>query len=211
MEKIGIIDYGMGNLYSVQNAVEWIGIESKICSSPEQLKSCTRFILPGVGAFPKCMERLHSSGLFQELSSQVLTQKKPILGICLGMQILAYIGLEGGQNKGLEWISGTIRHIHEKKLELKVPHIGWNNVVFNQNNILSETLKKKQELNFYFVHSYFFDTEKSENVLATCEYNGVEIVAAVIKENIIGTQFHPEKSQDNGIEFLSSFIKWNPC
>lgn len=196
-----IIDYGVGNVYSVRNALNELGYKVKISSSEDDLESAAALILPGVGAFGAAVAQLKSNGLDEKLNRQVIEKKKPILGICLGMQLLADSSEENGFHQGLGWIPGMV-----KKLELpsgfKVPHVGWNATEIRKECAMFDRLGT--EPNFYFDHSYHFVCDK-KYVAATCSY-GMEVVAAVNYENISGVQFHPEKSQVNGLKLFRGFL-----
>jgi glutamine amidotransferase len=204
---IGIIDYGMGNLLSVFNAVEYLGFDAEICADPARLYLMEKIILPGVGAFGDCMKNLKGGGFKEVLNQLVLKEKKPILGICLGMQAMAKIGHEGGNFKGLGWFDAEVVRIEPSDPKLKVPQIGWNNVVWKKDHPVLKGLPESPDL--YFVHSFHMKCKRTEDLLAVCDYGG-EVTAAVAKDNICATQFHPEKSQDYGLKILENFLTWNP-
>jgi len=203
---VGLIDYGMGNLHSVFNALELIGSDVEICSSPESLKDKDRFILPGVGAFRDCINNLEERGFSQALDELVLEEKRPILGICMGMQVMANRGFEGGEYAGLGWIEGNVVPIRRMNTRLKIPHVGWNSLDRHADDTLLKGLPENADV--YFVHSYYMNCKNKLDVIATCEY-GEPLTAAVHRENIFGTQFHPEKSQDYGLRILENFVRWN--
>lgn len=198
---ISIVDYGMGNLRSIQNALTYIGVDSRITGSPDEILKSEKLILPGVGSFRVAMENLKRKGLLPALNKAVLEQKIPVLGICLGMQLLAEQGEEDGPTKGLGWIPGEVKHF-PKKDKIKVPHIGFNTVSFKSEDILFSGLNNCAD--FYFVHSYHMICRDPYNVSSWSKY-GEEFVAGVHHENIFGTQFHPEKSQSNGLRVLKNF------
>lgn len=204
---IAIIDYGMGNIHSVRNAFDYLGYEAVITGEPEILRRADSLVLPGVGAFGQCMRNLRESGLDEVLTEAVLRQGKPFLGICLGMQVLADTGLEKGTYEGLGWIPGTVRSLAEISGPLKVPHVGWNEILIRDANPLFAGIRKDRS--FYFVHSYYFDAVQSGHVAAVCGY-GQEFPCALFKDNLFATQFHPEKSQKNGLMVLDNFAKWRP-
>jgi len=204
---IGIVDYGMGNLLSVYSAFDYLGAEVKVCKHPEDLLTVDRIVIPGVGAFKDCIDKIVSTGFKEVLDEQVLQKGKPILGICLGMQVMAKIGLEGGENKGLGWFDATIVKLSPKYPTLRIPNIGWNDVSFDPNIFLFKGVP--QNADFYHVHSYFMDVNDPSDVVATYEYRQ-RVTAAVLKDNIFATQFHPEKSQDHGLKILENFIVWKP-
>ena len=205
--KIALIDYGSGNIQSAYKALELVSNYKKkisVISNSKDLLKVDKIILPGVGAFADCIKGLKSiSGMIDILNEVVLEKKKPFLGICVGMQLLATEGKEKGNHKGLGWIAGKVIKIKKNK-KIKIPHMGWNTVkVISKHPIL-----KRKKFESYFVHSYNFVCKDKKNILATCSYQQ-DITAIVGKENIIGTQFHPEKSQKVGLEILKNFVSWN--
>lgn len=199
---VAIIDYGMGNVLSVQKALNKIGIESIVTADKEEISGCSHIILPGVGSFNRAMENLHAKNLVSILRKEVKENGKPFLGICLGMQLLADHGYEDGETEGLGFIEGSVKEIPSH--DLPIPHIGWNEVTIKNNKYFENV----HDHNFYFVHGYYLDVKNPSDVAATVTY-GCELTAAVQKDNIFGTQFHPEKSQEEGIEILKSFFKVN--
>ncbi|MBM3590590.1 MAG: imidazole glycerol phosphate synthase subunit HisH [Alphaproteobacteria bacterium] len=208
--KIVIIDYGAGNVKSVFNALKKIDnlCDVIISSNLTDIKSANYFILPGVGAFGDCMNSLKSvEGLLGEIRNQVLNYKKPFLGICVGMQVLASIGLENGEHHGLGLINGRVEKIPTKN-GLKIPQMGWNSLKIKSGNhpIL---LNIAQDEDFYFANSYHFICQNENNVIGYVDY-GIKINAIIAKDNIIGAQFHPEKSGKAGLKFLKNFIDWRP-
>ena len=209
--KIAIIDYESGNLKSVSKAVELASnnVLSKsnveIINSAKNLKNYDKIVLPGQGSFKQCYQSLLSiDGILDELFSFVLEKQKPILGICVGMQLFSTYGEEDGGGKGFDWIKGKVKKINLNNQNLKLPHMGWNNININQSSRLLSGIEN--ESHFYFVHSFAFDVENKDCVSATTDYS-IKFVSAVEKENIFGTQFHPEKSQLNGIKILENFVK----
>ena len=198
-----IIDYGMGNLRSVLNAFKSINCDVKISNNPKELKSAQRIILPGVGAFALGMKNLDRNGWINTLNEEIIIKKKPFLGLCLGMQLLATEGFEHGKHKGLNWINGTCIRIPSKENKIRIPHIGWNDVSFVTSSKLY--LGLGQEQTFYFVHSYFLMLDNESIATGICNY-GVDFVASIEMENIFATQFHPEKSQVAGIAVLKNFL-----
>ncbi|MBV9462884.1 MAG: imidazole glycerol phosphate synthase subunit HisH [Verrucomicrobiae bacterium] len=203
-----VVDYGMGNIRSVSKAFEACGAEVKVSSDPKDLEAAERIVLPGVGAFGDCMDNLQNVRLLEVLREEVVTKKKPYFGICLGMQILAKTGEEKGHHHGLGWLPGrTIGFSFNGSAPLKVPHIGWNNIEIVRDSPLWKGLGSK--LDFYFVHSFHLVTEEASAVAATCEY-GICFNAAVQKDNIFATQFHPEKSQECGLKIIRNFMVWKP-
>lgn len=207
--KIVIIDYGAGNVESVLNALSQIKGNDEIIVSNKisDLKSANHLILPGVGAFGDCMNGLKSiEGFLPELRKQVLNEKKPFLGICVGMQVLASIGYEDGEYAGLGFIDGKVEKIVGENL--KVPHMGWNDIVVKPNKIAVLNDIKTGD-HFYFANSYRFVCQNENNIMAYVEY-GSKITSIVLKNNILGVQFHPEKSGESGLKLLKNFLNWRP-
>ncbi|MBK7312100.1 MAG: imidazole glycerol phosphate synthase subunit HisH [Sphingobacteriaceae bacterium] len=196
---VAIIDYGMGNVASVQKALNFLKIESAITSDPELIEKSDVIILPGVGSFLQGMKNLKSKGLDVLLTDQVLNKKKKFLGICLGMQLLAEAGTEPNDNPGLGWIKGKVKKI--ENIPFRIPHMGWNNI----NVKIDKYYSQINEKDFYFIHSYHFVPSNSEVIAATTNY-GIEIVASIQQDNIFATQFHPEKSQEAGLTLLRNFF-----
>jgi glutamine amidotransferase len=209
---IAVIDYGSGNLKSAAKALEAasnnININSKIVvtSDPKIIKEANKIVLPGQGSFKDCCVGIKKiSGLEDALNEFVLIKKKPIFGICVGMQLFAKIGYESQETKGFGWIDGEVRKINNINKTLKLPHMGWNQIELIKDFTLFANLKNKSHM--YFIHSYEFITREKDCIVATTNY-GNSITVAVAKENIFGTQFHPEKSQKNGLVILENFLKW---
>tara|TARA_B100000989_G_scaffold155018_1_gene115650 strand:- start:383 stop:1012 length:630 start_codon:yes stop_codon:yes gene_type:complete len=208
MKKITIVDYGSGNVLSAQKSFIKIAkennIEVKVLISKKinDVKDSTHIVLPGQGAFSTCMNGLkNTDGLIEELCEFALIKKKPFLGICVGMQMLAKLSEENGAHKGLGWIDGQIKLLPENNL--KLPHMGWNLAIptdSKYNNLIST------KNDYYFVHSYYFDCADKDNILAETKY-GTNFASIVGKENIYGVQFHPEKSSSQGLNLLKRFIK----
>jgi glutamine amidotransferase len=204
---IGIVDYGMGNLLSVFNAFEYLGVDVKICSNPEDLSEVERIVLPGVGAINQCISKLNESGFSESLHEQVIKLAKPTLGICLGMQVMAKQSFEGGSHTCLGWFDADVIKLNPGNSELKVPNIGWNTIQYNKEIPLFQGLPNLAD--FYLVHSYQVNVKNESERVATYQY-GETVTAAILKDNIFATQFHPEKSQDLGLILLENFIKWKP-
>jgi len=202
--KIVIVDYGIGNVRSVQKAFEKIGFRALITSDISQIKQASHIVLPGVGAFGDAMKNLANLGLIEVLNEEILQNKKPFLGICLGMQLLATKGYENGEYKGLGWIEGEIIKL-DARGNLKVPHVGWNSVVYKRNSPLFNTVADASD--FYFVHSYHFVTKNTEDILSITNH-GENFVSSLSRSNIFGVQFHPEKSQEKGLEILQNFTSF---
>jgi len=210
--SITVIDYGSGNLKSVAKALELaannINVNSKIVvtSDPKIIKQSEKIVLPGQGSFRDCYLGIKKiPGLDETLNEFVLEKKKPILGICVGMQLFAKIGYESQETKGFGWINAEVRKINNMNKKLKLPHMGWNEIELKKDCFLFSNIKNKSHV--YFIHSYEFMTKQKDCILATTNY-GNSIIVSVEKENIVGTQFHPEKSQKNGLIILENFLKW---
>ncbi len=195
---VGIIRYKMGNVTSVKNALEFLGARVLVVQRPKDLDKMSHIVLPGVGAFAEGMKNLRDGGFIEALHKNVIKGGKPFLGICLGMQLLATRGSEGGETAGLDYIAGGVDRLSDKGL--RIPHIGWNTAkVLRANKLLHE------DADFYFVHSFHFAPKNSEDIVASCDY-GIDFVAAVGKDNIYGAQFHPEKSHQAGLSVLKNFL-----
>jgi glutamine amidotransferase len=203
--SIALIDYGAGNLQSVRNALAAAGASDVIVTAdPELVANADRIVLPGVGAFASCMKALSAiDGLVEAIEARVHSGGVPFLGICVGMQLLADAGVEHGTHPGLGWIGGTVRAVASKDTAIKVPHMGWNDVRPTAPHALLEPGEA------YYLHGYHFDASDEADVLARTDHGGA-LVAAVGRSNIIGVQFHPEKSQGYGLAFLSRFLEWKP-
>lgn len=202
--KIGIIDYGVGNLASVYNAFTYLGYEAQFCANPALVEGCERLVLPGVGSFRSGMRSLETQGWVDVLKSYVLSGR-PLLGICLGMQLLFDRGEERGPTSGLGMIPGEVLRLLPREPH-KVPHMGWNSLV----RIVGHPLLIGIKLNvdFYFVHSFHCVPADPGNIIGLCDYGG-DFVAAVAKNNVAGVQFHPEKSQPAGLRILENFANWD--
>ncbi len=203
--SVALIDYGAGNLQSVYNALSAAGAgDVVVTADPFIVAKADRIVLPGVGAFASCMRALSAiDGLVEAMETQVHSGGAPFLGICVGMQLLADVGVEHGTHPGLGWIGGTVRTIETNDTAIKIPHMGWNDVTPTTPHVLLETGEA------YFLHGYHFDASDAADVLARTDHGGA-LVAAVGRGNIIGVQFHPEKSQAYGLAFLSRFLEWKP-
>ncbi|MGH9775334.1 MAG: imidazole glycerol phosphate synthase subunit HisH [Candidatus Acidiferrales bacterium] len=193
----------MGNLDSVFRAVQECGGQPALTARAEEIAQCTHVILPGVGSFGAGMRNIRSRGLDQALQENVRSRGVPVLGICLGMQLLATFGREGGETQGLGWISGEVRRLKPNGHRERIPHVGWNEVALQQSCPLFRTIPSGKD--FYFVHSYVFDCEDSRHVLGTTAYCG-GFASVVGDGRIFGVQFHPEKSQRAGFELLRNFL-----
>ena len=199
---IGIINYGLGNIKAFYNIFYRLNSDVKIINTPKDLKEAKKLILPGVGSFDAAINKLNNSGLRNSLEEQVLVRKIPILGICVGMHIMANKS-EEGKSLGLGWIDGEVKLLKEstQNNKLILPHMGWNKLV---NSCESDLLKGINQSRFYFLHSYYFDTSNEKNIIGKTVY-GKKFASAISKENIYGLQFHPEKSHSQGEKLLTNF------
>jgi glutamine amidotransferase len=210
---VAIIDYGSSNLRSAfkafELAAENAGLKTKIVvtNNPTDLKQANQIILPGVGAFADCRKGLAElDGMEKAIEEHVIVKKKPFLGICVGMQLMATIGREHKDTSGLDWLPGEVVAIEPSRAELKIPHMGWNNLTLQSpEHPLLKDLGNNPH--FYFVHSYVFKPKENSDIIATFDYGG-QFTAIIGRDNIVGTQFHPEKSQVNGLLLISNFLKW---
>lgn len=202
---IGIVNYGSGNIQAIANIYNRQNIPFEVIENPNHLKKADKLILPGVGAFDATMSQLVNSGLKAALDEEVLVKNKPVMGVCVGMQILAESSEEGSL-PGLGWIKGKVKKFDVSKLKQKpyLPHMGWNTVEPKIDHLLFNNLD--HELGFYFVHSYYFETFQTSDILGTSHY-GKPFSSAVYHDHIFGMQFHPEKSHSNGVQLLSNFAK----
>ena len=213
MKLVSIIDYGCGNIRSVFNAFNAIrekkNIKILVTSKEEEIKRANYLVLPGVGSFESCIKGLKKSNLLDVITQKVKGDRIPFLGICVGMQMLATHSFENGKYEGLNWIKGEVKKVQKTRERLKIPHMGWNNLEIKKETAFIKKLKTKLELekvSAYFVHSYNFLTKNEDNKIMTVNY-GQEITAMVSENNIIGTQFHPEKSNFFGLIFLETFLE----
>jgi len=200
---IAIIDYGVGNINAFINVYRKLSIDIKRATNENDLNGATRLILPGVGAFDHAMSQFESSGMHAKVEKMVIQDKIPILGVCVGMQMLAKSSTEGNL-PGLGWIDGTVKRFNSDDIpfETKFPHMGWNKVTFVKQSPLFDDMKATSE--FYFLHSYYFQCNNENNILSIANY-GVEFTVAVNHENIYGIQCHPEKSHQDGVQLLKNF------
>lgn len=210
--QVTIVDYGTGNLHSVQKAIDTAAkdisknIKIKVSNNSKEILNSDKLILPGQGSYKQCMDNIEIiPDLKSSLNEFVILKKKPIFGICVGMQLFSDEGLEQEKTKGFGWIAGVVKKIILKDKNLKLPHMGWNQINFKNNFLFTDI---QNSSHFYFVHSYNFEVTDKQYILATAEYEKI-LVAAVLKDNIFGTQFHPEKSQENGIKIFSNFLNWD--
>jgi len=221
--NVVIVDYGSGNLHSAAKAFERAALEAGlnkkiiVTSDPDAVRRAERVVLPGVGAFADCRRGLGAvDGMVEALSDAVHRDAKPFLGICVGMQLLATRGLEYEITEGLDWVSGSVKRIVPNDPSLKIPHMGWNTLKpgligpnLRPHALLDGIVTGENGWHAYFVHSYHLEADNEGDVAATTQYGGT-ITAAVARDNIFGTQFHPEKSQMLGLRFIANFLRWQP-
>jgi imidazole glycerol-phosphate synthase subunit HisH len=200
---IAIVDYGMGNVRSLMNAFDFIGEDVMVTHDLDELQNADRLVLPGVGAFGDAMSAIRSRNLEAPLNHLALEMKKPILGVCLGMQLFARTSEEHGSHQGLGWLNASIVPLTVAP-PAKVPHVGWNEIAFDANDWLFQGLHQKQA-DFYFVHSFHMICHDPSDRIATCQHDG-DVTAVVRRGNLVAAQFHPEKSQDNGIQMLQNWM-----
>jgi glutamine amidotransferase len=213
--KVGVIDYGVGNLGSVMSAINLLHAEPVLICHPSEMDSVDMLILPGVGNFKDCIELLNNGGWVKALNEQVINKTKPLLGICLGMQLLATDSMEGVSDvtgnaiAGLNFIPGKVVSLQSLGCNLRIPHVGWNSVIRSSHvgNVFDGI---PDGTDFYFVHSYAFVPKNTSHLIAVFDY-GIPIVAAIRNEHIWGTQFHPEKSSRAGFQLLSNFLNQRIC
>lgn len=207
MKSVGIVDYGAGNIRSIENAFDHVGARVFKVSDSADAARATHLVLPGVGSFGYCRDRLEESGLIPTLKQWAIDEQKPLLGICVGFQLLAEYSMEHGQHEGLGWIKGRVLPLPSGNRRARVPHVGWNNIVFKK---AFGRFGAGADIDFYFDHSFaLFDTDE-EQVIASCTH-GTEFTTLVQRGNIVASQFHPEKSQDAGLDLLSGFLEIEPC
>ena len=213
--SIVIIDYGSGNLRSAAKSFErgviedGLDMDVLVSANPDDVRKADYIVLPGVGAFGDCREGLRTlDGMDEALNEAVIKDAKPFFGICVGMQLMASRGLEHGEHRGFGWIDGTVQELTPTDRTLKIPHMGWNElVVKDETHPIVEGLGSTSHV--YFVHSFHMVCETSGDILATTDYGG-SVTAIVGRDNMVGTQFHPEKSQHVGVKVISNFLKWKP-
>jgi glutamine amidotransferase len=211
---VAIVDYGSGNLRSAAKAIERAAREAGaddrvlVTSNPREVADADRIVLPGVGAFADCRAGLYGvPGMVDVLQREVIDRGKPFLGICVGMQLMATRGVEYGVHAGLDWIAGDVVRIEPGKDHLKIPHMGWNELTELKPHALLEGIAPRDHA--YFVHSFQLKASKPETLLATTDYGGT-VTAVVGRDNLAGTQFHPEKSQATGLRLIGNFLRWKP-
>lgn len=207
--SVAIVDYGSGNLHSAAKAFERMAGEAvTVTADPQAVASADRIVLPGVGAFGDCWGGLNAlSGMVEALEMAVLQGGKPFLGICVGMQLMATRGLEHGSHPGLGWVEGEVARMEPADPALKVPHMGWNELEDTRAHPVLDALPAGAHM--YFVHSFEFRSADPDHVLAAADYGG-KLAAVIGRDNMIGSQFHPEKSQKAGLAFIEAFLNWRP-
>lgn len=217
MMNVAIIDYGSGNLHSAHKAFERAAREGDVAASiivtadPDAVRKAERIVLPGVGAFADCREGLDRvTGMVEAVTEKVRKQGAPFLGICVGMQLMASRGLEYRTTEGLGWIDGDVKLFEPSDPRLKIPHMGWNSLRQNRPHPLLDGIRTgDQGQHAYFVHSYHLEPRHADDLVATSDYGGA-ITALVARDNMAGTQFHPEKSQKLGLALIANFLRWRP-
>jgi glutamine amidotransferase len=218
MQTVAIIDYGSGNLRSAAKAFERMAAETgldriiTVTADAAVVAAADRVVLPGVGAFADCYRGVtEPPGMRAALEAAVIEKARPFLGICVGMQLMATRGLEHGETPGFGWIAGDVEAIQPSSPELKIPHMGWNelNILVSEHPVLAGLTAGGEAPHVYFVHSYHLAAADSSDVLATTDYGGL-ITAMVGRDNMVGTQFHPEKSQATGLRLIANFLDWSP-
>jgi glutamine amidotransferase len=215
--RVAIVDYGSGNLHSAQKAFEraareaGLARETRVTADPDYVASADHIVLPGVGAFADCRRGLDAaSGMLEALDVQVRQRGRPFLGICVGMQLMATRGLEHETVAGLDWISGDVDEIRPADPKWKIPHMGWNTLDARRPHAILQGIPTGEAgLHAYFVHSFQLYASRADDILATADYAG-PITAIVARDNMVGTQFHPEKSQTLGLALIANFLKWRP-
>jgi glutamine amidotransferase len=214
MTRLAIIDYGSGNVRSVQRALEAaanhheIRLDVTLTDDPDRIRHADRIVLPGVGHFADCAAGLNSRrGVNEALNEAVFRSRRPFLGVCVGMQLMATVGREGAETRGLGWIPGAVERLEPKDPALPIPHMGWNVLTDISGHPVLAGLGPEPHV--YFVHSYALKPEHRDHIAARCDYGG-KFVAAVARDNLFGTQFHPEKSQKAGQMLLANFLRWKP-
>ncbi len=201
--KVAIINYGIGNIRSLYNSLKRIEVEAEIITDPDSINQFDKVFLPGVGSYNDAIEKIKNIGWDKAIKNFSSNQNKSLFGICVGMQILSTCGYEYGKSNGLNIIKGEVLRMNKLGCDLKLPHIGWNNIKILNQNLITENLNN--EANFYFVNSYSFKIDNSKELIATTSY-GIEFPSIINKQNVFGTQFHPEKSSKAGMQILKNFI-----
>jgi len=212
MSEVAIVDYGINNVRSVRNAVEYCGFDPVVTHDAAAIADASHVILPGVGAFGDAMSNIRARGIEEILDRHVRQQGKPFLAICLGMQLLARTSEEHADGnapfQGLGWFDADILRLRPNDPDLKIPHMGWNSVTRERDHPVLSNISDSN-LAFYFVHSFAMRCDNACDLVGWADY-GQQVTAIVARDNIVATQFHPEKSQDSGIELVGNFLRWNP-
>ena len=201
--RVAIINYGIGNIRSLYNSLKRIEVEAEIITDPDTINQFDKIFLPGVGSYKDAIEKIKNIGWDKAIKNFLSNQNKSLFGICVGMQILSTFGYEYGKSSGLNIIKGEVLRMNKLGCDLKLPHIGWNNIKILNQNLITENLNN--QANFYFVNSYSFKIDNSKELIATTSY-GIEFPSIINKQNVFGTQFHPEKSSKAGMQILKNFI-----
>jgi len=201
--RVAIINYGIGNIRSLYNSLKRIEVEAEIITDPDSINKFDKIFLPGVGSYKDAIEKIKYIGWDKAIKNFSSNQNKSLFGICVGMQILSTCGYEYGKSNGLNIIKGEVLKMNKLGCDLKLPHIGWNNIKILNQNLITENLNN--EANFYFVNSYSFKIDNSKELIATTSY-GIEFPSIINKQNVYGTQVHPEKSSKAGMQILKNFI-----
>lgn len=200
---VGIVNYGLGNVKSVKSAFEYLGHETILCLEETDFEKASHLVLPGVGSFKRGIQLIHQKKIHLILNTHVIIQQKPILGICLGLQFMANLSYEFGVHSGFSWIPGEVVELPKEKDNIELPNIGWESIEIEKDPLF-EGISNFSD--FYFVHSFHLKLSDSKYCLASYKMRNENIVAVIKKDNIVGTQFHPEKSQENGLKLLENFL-----
>jgi len=209
--RVAVVDYGMGNLASVAKALERSGADVRVTESPAALRAAAAVVLPGVGAFADCRRGLDAlDGMLEAMTEAVRVKARPFFGICVGMQLMATRGKEHVITDGFNWVAGDVEKISPREENLKIPHMGWNTLdMVGEHPVLERLPLGPKGRHAYFVHSYHFRPAQSDSVIADVDYGG-PLSAMIGRDNIVGTQFHPEKSQSLGLKLIANFLRWSP-
>ena len=201
--KVAIINYGIGNIRSLYNSIKKLNVEVEIIVNPELIYKFNKVFLPGVGSYKDAIQLIKKAGWEKSIKDFSSNKNKKLFGICVGMQVLSTYGYEHGKSDGLDIIEGDVEHMYKQGCNLKLPHIGWNSIKILNKNLITENLSNDSD--FYFVNSYSYKIVNSDQLIATTKY-GIEFPSIITKDNVFGTQFHPEKSSNAGMQILKNFI-----